>query len=60
MARTQTPNRTKVYSPCERELRLYDEVVAEFIDISEDFEGRDSLVYKCALCGQEHTSNVYG
>jgi hypothetical protein len=50
----------KVYAPCQFQLVPYDEAVKEFLDISEDFQGRDVLKYTCAFCGQEHSSNVFG
>ena len=33
-----------------------DEKNVEFVDISEDFEGRDRLTFVCPDCGENHTS----
>ena len=32
----------------------------EFLDISEDIQGRDVVTYRCPACGQKHTSFVIG
>lgn len=32
----------------------------EFIDISEDSQGRDKLTFKCPKCGETHTSYRLG
>jgi hypothetical protein len=35
-------------------------VAGTFVNIESDFEGRDKLTYKCAKCGENHTSLRYG
>lgn len=37
-----------------------DEDMVEFVDIEEDFEGRDVLTYKCPICDQIHRSKRFG
>jgi ribosomal protein L7Ae-like RNA K-turn-binding protein len=37
-----------------------DEDQVEFVDISEDIEGRDVLRFVCPKCGQMHDSLRYG
>ena len=36
------------------------ETEVEFLDISEDIQGRDLLTFKCPECGEEHTSYRLG
>lgn len=36
------------------------EQLVEFIDIYEDSEGRDMLVFKCPECKKHHTSLRFG
>jgi len=44
----------QVYAACRGE--FIDEVDVEFVDISEDIQGRDLLKFKCPLCGEVHES----
>lgn len=32
----------------------------EFVDIEEDFEGRDVLTFVCPVCGETHKSLRFG
>jgi hypothetical protein len=43
-----------VMTPCRNE--WVSEELVEFIDISEDIQGRDLLTYKCPFCAETHTS----
>lgn len=43
-----------VMVPCIKD--WVDETKVEFIDISEDIQGRDVLTYKCPICEKIHTS----
>ena len=50
--------------PREREIRVFqacdkdwvDERTVEVLDISEDMQGRDRLLFKCPACGESHES----
>lgn len=44
-----------VYASCCNE-KINEEEIMEFINISEDFQGRDILTYKCPLCDEIHKS----
>ena len=33
-----------------------DERTVEFVDIEEDFEGKDVLTFRCPQCGEQHRS----
>lgn len=48
----------RVMLPCIQE--FMDERKVEFIDICEDFEGRDRMTFKCPSCGKTHTSLRFG
>lgn len=51
-------NKIVVNAPCQS--RKIPEDSVEFIDIEEDFQGKDILTYKCPLCGEEHRSYRLG
>ena len=44
----------KVMLTCIKEYKLESDV--EFVNIEEDFEGRDLLTYICPECGEQHES----
>ena len=50
--------------PVEVLLECNDEYVpedqVEFLNIEEDFEGRDVLTFKCPVCGERHQSHRFG
>lgn len=48
----------EVYLPCTDEYLPEDQVV-EFLNIEEDFEGRDVLTFKCPRCLQVHKSQRF-
>ena len=47
-----------VIASCTNE-RVNEEEI-EFVDIHEDFEGRDRVTFKCPICEQKHTSLRFG
>ena len=49
--------KNRVY--CSECKEWYETEEVEFIDISEDFSGRDLMTFKCKECNTEQESNVY-
>lgn len=45
----------KVYRSCDKQW-IDEEVAGDFVNIEEDFQGRDKLTFKCVRCGRNHTS----
>jgi hypothetical protein len=43
---------------CTKEYKDVESV--EFINISEDMQGKDVMTYVCPECGDDHQSHVYG
>ena len=52
------PPTIMVILPCRNE--RVPEASVEFLDIAEDFEGRDVLTFRCPSCGEVHTSLRFG
>lgn len=50
--------RIYVIAGCTKE--KIDEETVGFIDIYEDFQGRDVLTFTCPLCGKQHKSLRFG
>ena len=48
----------KVILSCNHEYCNEEDV--EFVDISEDIQGRDRLTFICPVCGETHTSYRLG
>ena len=48
----------RVYARCI--MAYIDEVDVEFVDVQEDFEGKDVLTYICPHCLEEHQSKRFG
>lgn len=47
----------EVILECNQEYCPEDEVT--FVNIEEDFEGRDVLTFRCPVCGEVHQSHRY-
>lgn len=47
----------EVILECNQEYCPEDEVT--FVNIEEDFEGRDVLTFRCPVCGEIHQSHRY-
>jgi hypothetical protein len=42
---------------CEERVPVPD---TKFLNIEEDFQGRDVMTFECKLCGETHKGMVYG
>lgn len=54
MSRDSVKPRMMVRIECIREWRSTEGI--EFLNIEEDFYGRDSVTFKCPECGETHTA----
>lgn len=50
-------NEAQVYVECKREHIGVGSL--EILNVSEGFDGRDEMIFKCPYCGKEHTSKVW-